>query len=72
MFDLLKLVQKKEELLLAFYDNLGDCSDSFRNCYGCQGDCSGNCTGTCEGCCADACMGECYGACDGTCGGVGN
>ncbi|MBE6311274.1 MAG: hypothetical protein E7080_09520 [Bacteroidales bacterium] len=60
MFDLLKLIQKKEELQLAFSGSIGDYSGSFRDCYGCESDCSGRCSGGCE----DTCEGACYGCGD--------
>ncbi len=60
MFDLLKLIQKKEELQLAFSGSIGDYSGSFRDCYGCESDCSGRCSGGCD----DTCEGACYGCGD--------
>ena len=60
MFDLLKLIQKKEELQLAFSGSIGDYSGSFRDCYVCESDCSGRCSGGCE----DTCEGACYGCGD--------
>ena len=60
MFDLLKLIQKKEELQLAFSGSIGDYSGSFRDCNGCESDCSGRCSGGCE----DTCEGACYGCGD--------
>lgn len=57
MFDLLKLIQKKQELQFAFSGNIGDFSDSFRDCYGCEGNCAGNCSGSCEDTCENGCTG---------------
>ena len=58
IFDLSKLLQKKQELRLALAGNIGDYSDAFRDCYGCESTCSG----TCNGMCAVGCTG-----CGGTC-----
>lgn len=55
MFDLLKLIQKKEEFALALAGIGDNLSDQFRLCYGCEGDCSGSCSGTCN----DTCVGYC-------------
>lgn len=65
MFDLLKLIQKKQELQLALAGNIGDYSDTFRDCYGCESDCQGTCSGTCE----DTCDGACFGCGSTTTGG---
>ena len=61
MFDLSELLQKKQELRLALAGNIGDYSDTFRDCYGCEGNCQGTCTGSCAvGCtgCGVTCTNE--------------
>lgn len=55
MFDLLKLIQKKEELACALAIVNSGLSDDYRCCFGCEGDCSGTCSGTC----IDTCDGYC-------------
>ena len=71
MFDLLKLIQKKQELQLAISGNIINFSDSFRNCYGCESDCSGSCSGYCSGTCESTCDDTCEGQCEG-CGNCGS
>lgn len=58
MFNLLKLIQKKEQMRasLGCIDRL---PDQWRDCFGCEGNCSGACYNTCDG--------ECYGTCEDSC-----
>ncbi len=62
MFDLLKLIQKREEFRVALAGVSGNFSDSYHMNYGCEGDCSGSCSGSCD----DTCSGGCEGC--GNCG----
>lgn len=55
MFDLLKLIQKKEELAFALVGVNSGLSDEFRYCFGCEGNCSGSCQGTCNDTCESYC-----------------
>ncbi len=63
MFNLLKLIQKKEQMRasLGCIDRL---TDRWRHYYGCEGNCSGACYNTCDG--------ECYGTCEDSCSGYAN
>ncbi len=55
MFDLLKLIQKKEELKFALSGVNCNSSNSYYS-FGCEGTCAGSCTGGCQGDCANECM----------------
>lgn len=55
MFDLFKLIQKKEELAFALVGVNSGLSDEFRYCFGCEGNCSGSCQGTCNDTCESYC-----------------
>lgn len=50
-------MKKQLQLSLVGFSGL---SDTYRNCYGCEGNCSGSCSGDCE----DTCSGACYGCGD--------
>ena len=61
MFDLLKLIQKKDEFQMALAGVSGISQDSYDMSFGCptcQDGCSGGCSGTCDGECLDSSRGH--------------
>lgn len=61
MFDLFKLIQKKEALKLALSSVDSNFADSYRFNFGCDANCGGRCEGGCQG--------DCYGGCSDGCAG---
>ena len=62
MFDLLKLIQKKDEFQVALVgapDNFQDTYNMSFGCESCNNGCWGGCAGNCAGGCSDACRGLC-------------
>lgn len=55
MLDLLKLIQKKQELKLSLAGQ--EFTDDFAYSFGCGDTCSGSCTGSCESSCSGRCTG---------------
>lgn len=56
MFDLLKLIMKKEQLKLSLV-GVNGLTDTYRYCFGCEDTCSGSCSGSCDDTCSGACSG---------------
>lgn len=60
MFDLLKLIQKKDEFQMALAGVSGNFQDSHDMSFGCDS-CNSSCTGGCFGSCQGECFDSCYG-----------
>ena len=61
MFDLLKLIQKREELQIALAgttENFSEFDHRYLTCEGCGSSCSGGCEGDCYGECMDSSRGQ--------------
>lgn len=61
MFDLLKLLSKKQELQLALVGTSENLADAYRMNFGCEDGCSAGCANNCSGTCDNTCDTDCTG-----------